>query len=187
MYNFIQCTLYALYINSFNDWIIVDWETEGRYRYSTMFHWELEGHRLCIAIAPFWLSIKHLWRLLMPFYNVALNWQFFKEFCFGIVNLTLWCIPEFDGAIGMSGSDWKEKEIQWRSYSYTVIEMLFKAFKGSMTHLQIILGVLKRNVVHVMWNDNLWWLTMKSVEFTAIMQHLTDRFILFFEKHLHRY
>ena len=38
---------------------IVNWEPEGRYCRSKMFHWEPEGrycHWLCTAIAPFWLS-----------------------------------------------------------------------------------------------------------------------------------
>ena len=34
-------------------------------------------------------------------------------------------------------------------------------FKGSMTHLQNSMGVLKRNKVIVAWNDCLWWQTLK--------------------------
>ena len=39
----------------------VSWEAEGRYHYSTMFHWEPEGCYLCtkfIMIAPFWLVLN---------------------------------------------------------------------------------------------------------------------------------
>ena len=51
-------------------------EPKGRYHYSTMFHWEPEGHYchwLCTAIAPFWFSMKHQWIVIRPC-NLALNW-----------------------------------------------------------------------------------------------------------------
>ena len=48
--------------------IVVTWEPEGHYDYSTMFHWELEGcycYTKSMAIAPFWFSMEHHWTALL--------------------------------------------------------------------------------------------------------------------------
>ena len=54
----VNCHILVQYSEQF-----VGWEPEGHYPCSTMFRWEPEGrycHRLCTAIAPFWLSAKSL-------------------------------------------------------------------------------------------------------------------------------
>ena len=52
--------------------------------------------------------------------------------------------------------------IQWRkiiSFDFHHIPKLSIGFKGSMTHLQNIVG--GQNKVIVTWNDSLWWQTLK--------------------------
>ena len=58
--------------------------------------------------------------------------------------------------------------------------MLNNVFKGSMTHLQNIVGGLEKNKVIVMWNDSLWWQTMKWLNHCNLMQLLIEKFIVFF-------
>ena len=50
---------------------VVSWGPEGRCQYSKMFSWELEGRYRCtksLAIVPFWLSMEHPWKVIVPFW-----------------------------------------------------------------------------------------------------------------------
>ena len=56
----------------------VSWEPEGPYHYSNMLHWEPEGHynnhRLCTAIAPFYIIVLNGTYLNINSALLALNW-----------------------------------------------------------------------------------------------------------------
>ena len=60
-----------LVINALILHIIVIWEPEGCYYFSTIFYWEPEGHYrhwFCTAIVPFWFSTEHRWKVITPFW-----------------------------------------------------------------------------------------------------------------------
>ena len=82
----VNITLYPWNVCAIDYWIVrvycfkkhkvnvVSWEPEGRYCSSKMFHWEPEEHYFCtksIAIAPFWVSMEHLWSAIAPFWLSA--------------------------------------------------------------------------------------------------------------------
>ena len=68
-----------------------NWEPEGCYHYSVMFHWKPEGRYRCIvsmSIAPFWFSMEHLWPSLTPFWLSADDlWISDLEFPFLVLGL----------------------------------------------------------------------------------------------------
>ena len=74
---------------------IVNWEPEGHYHHSRMFHWEPEGryhHRLCTAIAAFWLSTEQQpWRLIAPFWLSTddILGKTWKDHTFSFMRMTL--------------------------------------------------------------------------------------------------